>query len=114
MMAYGINQLRKAGKFLGDLDAAYTNKVREVQAFNNPMSGVPLNELTKYPNEGVGWKERRLVDAMTAAVGTANVASRYALPAGGVTLAGKGLYDITVGLQQMGQQDQQTNGTLMP
>ena len=43
-----------------------------------------------------------------AAVG-ANVASRYALPAGGVTLAGKGLYDLT---QMM--MDQQTSGTLEP
>jgi len=113
-MAYGREQLRKAGNFLGDLDAKYTNQVRKVQALNNPMSGVPLNELNKYPNEGVGWKERRLVDAMTAGVAVSNVASRYALPAGGVTLAGKGLYDLTMGFQQQAEEDQQTNATLMP
>jgi hypothetical protein len=28
----------------------------------------------------------------------ANIGSRYLLPAGGVTLAGKGLYDLTQGL----------------
>jgi hypothetical protein len=36
-----------------------------------------------------------------------NAAARYALPAGGVTLAGKGLYDLT---QMM--MDQQSSGTI--
>ena len=106
-MAYGMQQLRKAGQALGDMDKAYTDAVRKVPAFNNPGSGVPFNEMFKYPNEGVGWKERRIVDAMAAGVLTANVASRYALPAGGLTLAGKGLYDLTAGMQQ-------TEGTIMP
>ena len=106
-MAYGMQQLRKAGQALGDMDKAYTDAVRKVPAFNNIGAGVPLNELTKYPYETDNWKERRMIDAMTGVVATANVASRYALPAGGLTLAGKGLYDLTVGMQQ-------TDGTIMP
>ena len=111
-MSYGrktiMDGLRKAGTMLGNADKAYTDAVRKVPAFNNPGSGVPFNEMFKYPNEGVGWKERRIVNAMAAGVLASNVASRYALPLGGVTLAGKGLHDLTVGLQQ------QTEHTLMP
>ena len=102
-----MEQLRKAGRALGDMDKAYTDAVRKVPAFNNPGYGVPLNEMFIHPNQGEGWKERRIVDAMAAGVLTANVASRYALPTGGLTLAGKGLYDLTVGLQQ-------TDATIMP
>ena len=102
-----MQQLRKAGQALGDMDKSYTDAVRKVPAFNNPMSGVPLNEMYKYPNEGENWKERAIVDAMTVGFIGTNVASRYALPAGGLTLAGKGLYDLTAGMQQ-------TDGTIMP
>ncbi len=47
---------------------------------------------------------------MDAGVFSANVASRYLLPAGGVTLAGKGLYDLTT--QFGGKADQPEENTL--
>ena len=42
------------------------------------------------------------------AVPAANIASRYALPVGGVTLAGAALHQLT------GAFDEQTSGTIMP
>ena len=97
-MSYGrktaMDGLRKAGQFLGDVDQAYSEQVRKVPMFNNIGSNVSVRETFEYPNQGVGWKERRAVDVMTGAVLGTNLASKYALPAGGVTLAGKGLMDI--------------------
>ena len=97
-MSYGrqtaMDGLRKAGMFLGDVDQAYSEAIREVPMFNNIGSGVSVRETFASPNEGVGWQERRGIDAMTGAVLGTNLASKYALPAGGVTLAGKGLMDI--------------------
>ena len=97
-MSYGrktaMDGLRKAGAFLGDIDQSYSEKVREVPMFNNIGSGVSIKETFEYPNEGTNWKERAGINAMTGAVLGTNLASKYALPAGGVTLAGKGLMDI--------------------
>ncbi len=97
-MSYGrktaMDGLRKAGAFLGDIDERYVNEIKKVEAFNNIGSAVPYSQMNLGINQGEGWKERLGVDAMKAAVLTANTASRYALPAGGVTLAGKGLLDI--------------------
>ena len=42
--------------------------------------------------------EARAARVMDNSLLAANIASRYALPAGGVTLAGKGLMDIAAGL----------------
>ena len=45
-------------------------------------------------------------------VPVANAAVKYGLPAAGVTLAGKGLIDISTALAQPGMNDQQTEGTM--
>ncbi len=97
-MSYGrktaMDGLRKAGKFLGDIDQSYTEKVREVPMFDNMGSNVSFRETYQYPNQGENRTERAIVEAFTAGVAATNIASKYALPAGGVTLAGKGLLDM--------------------
>ena len=101
-MAYGMNQLRKAGRALSNFDdkyadAAWNEDVPELFQVGHVVSlGMP------------GPTGHNVGDA---AIKAANFASRYALPAGGVTLAGKGLYDLT---GMFIQENEQTSGTLMP
>ena len=116
-MAYGINQLRKAGKFLGDLDEAYADKILEginnrgtqMGAARELLSSTPLRETMQW--HGAETRNEYLqAAALNTAVGAANVASRYMLPAGGVTLAGKALIDLTNSFG--GAADQQEPGQL--
>jgi len=111
-MSYGrqtaMDGLRKAGMFLGDIDEQYANKI-EAGAMKNMerggileitegirgfTSGVPLRDTWHGFSKTENRKEVMQQAAMDLSVMGANVASRYALPAGGVTLAGKGLMDI--------------------
>ena len=116
-MAYGMQQLRKAGKFLGDMDAKYAKAVQGTIKDRDSMQG-GLRELTSASplRDTMQWhgaetrNEYLQAAALNTAVGTANVASRYMLPAGGVTLAGKALYDLTT--QFGGVADQQEPGQL--
>jgi len=94
-----MGQLRKAGQALADMDRAYANKVAShIDPQKQPLaemgSAVPLADVFA-PGQADSQAEKVLLAAMDAGVLTANVASRYALPAGGITLAGKGLYDLT-------------------
>lgn len=111
-MAYGYNTvrdgLRKAGQAMSDFDRAYAKKIEEnvfssmdgkggfndtLQGFRGTTSGVPLEDAFGAPDDpSMGYWQNK---AANAAVGTANLASRYLLPAGGVTLAGVALYDLT-------------------
>ncbi len=93
------DKLRKAGSSLREFDDAYAAKVRDVtNPILHPTSGFPVTYAPggTMAEKAIGY----------AAVG-ANVASRYALPAGGVTLAGVALNDLT---QRM--MDQQSSGTI--
>lgn len=111
-MAYGINTvrdgLRKAGTAINDFDKAYAGKIEEnvrssmdntgglndtLQGFRGTTSAVPLQDAFFAPDDPSLNSIQNV--AANAAVGTANVASRYLLPAGGVTLAGAALYDLT-------------------
>ena len=127
-MSYGrktaMDGLRKAGKFLGDIDERYANKI-EAGAMKNMekggileltegirgfTSGVPLRDTWHGFSKTENRKEVMQQAAMDLSVMGANVASRYALPAGGVTLAGKGLLDLTA--QFGGKADQQEDNQL--
>ena len=99
-MAYGMGQLRKAGQALADMDRAYANKVAShIDPKKHPLaemgSAAPLVDI--FGGTADSQAESIMLGAMNTGVMAANVASRYALPAGGVTLAGKGLYDLAVG-----------------
>lgn len=108
-MNYGVKRalastrkgLRKAGQAIVDFDTAYAQKVQKgIDPQKDPIGemtrGVPLKDLFA-PSQAENAKELAADIGFTTAVGVANVASRYALPAGGVTLAGKALYDLTTG-----------------
>ena len=92
-------QLRKAGKALGDMDRAYANKVASrINPHKHPIaemgSAIPIADALQ-GGEADTRTEKALLAAMNMGVAGMNVASRYALPAGGVTLAGKALIDLT-------------------
>ena len=106
-MAYGrqmvMDNLRKAGTAFLDMDERYANAVAD-KVLNNVSPNIVLGSIQGYGGMGssiplrqmnLKTSDNKLVDG---AYLTANLASRYALPAGGVTLAGKGLYDLTQGL----------------
>ena len=98
------NTARKAGESIRDFDTAYAQKIQDgdAHAVVKLTAGVPLF----HPYEGIkGPVEQMAATGLKAS----SAAARYALPAAGVTLAGKGLYDLT---QMM--LDQQTSGTLDP
>ena len=111
-----MDGLRKAGQRFLDFDAAYADKLGQsgsadsiLSAFGMYGRAVPLKEF-KNPVMPVGTYEAMggigPRSAANAALGNsvdkglllANLASRYALPAGSITLAGKGLYDLSQGL----------------
>ncbi len=110
---------RKVGEAINNFDKAYAAKLERdakgpIDAAGLYGRAIPLSESYEAigmseceARGGIGPRTRAERD-MGRAVGTgvlaANLASRYLLPAGGVTLAGKGLYDLTV--QFGGQADQ--------
>ena len=112
-----MEQLRKAGKALLDLDDkyAYVADRQSMPMISQLGHAVPLRQainMVEDPAAVLGGKADTSIKgkvmrgAANAAITGAQVASRYALPAGGVTLAGQALYDLTV--QFGGQGDQQT------
>ena len=105
-MAHGremiMGGLRKAGTALNNFDTAYAKKVEESigpnKVFRGITSAVPIYDVFDPNNPGRAdtRMEKIGLAAMNTGVFASNVASRYALPAGGLTLAGKALYDMTV------------------
>jgi hypothetical protein len=101
-----LGRLRKAGQFLLDQDAKYAQAVNNRtnpgnEALAGMTRGTALKDVYAEPLIADSAVERVLGETMTAGVMAANVASRYALPAGGLTLAGAGLAELT---SQFGQQ----------
>lgn len=101
-MAYGREMLRKAGRAFLDFDEKYAdmlfNPAKQNQ-FAQGTRGLPLREVPGYTpvTDGAGnvMPSNARSQLIDMAYGAANVGVRYALPAAGVTLAGKGLYDLT-------------------
>ena len=137
-MAYGMEQLRKAGQAMRNFDDAYAKKVRgmydkapaAIAVPGQVMSGTPIMHKPQIsskeqmrqpgytqgvpkdrePTAGEMFRHQAIEGTMAVGVMGANFASRYALPAGGVTLAGKALYDLTTSFG--GAADQQEPGQL--
>ena len=118
-MSYGRetvgNALRKAGQVLSDIDRAYAGKIAEgIDAQRQPFRGitttVPVEDVIDGIKNGSADSQMEAVlgAVMDAGVLGANVASRYALPAGGITLAGKALYDLTTQFGGMADQPEPT------
>jgi hypothetical protein len=128
------NFLRKAGDAVGqffvDRDREYATRVVDdsqgMLAMTQLLGGSPIapvnvataKELAEIgartePGGGpIGMGPIRRHQAVEYGLGAGilatNLGYRYGLPAAGVTLAGKGLYDLTAGMNE------QTSGTLMP
>ena len=123
--------LRKAGNTFLDIDERYANAIYDRtggdEALENPFTAVgmmgravPIKDTEGFIkaniHESLGGLGPRTLQEHNIGVRNdrlmlgANISSRYLLPAGGVTLAGKGLYDLAVGFG--GEADQQEPGQL--
>lgn len=106
--------IRKAGSKLREFDEAYAARVRNDSArlpITQMLGGMPINKIKASPaselamifaTEGQGPASKGMIQrhqameyASGGAVVAANAAYRYGLPAAGLTLAGKGLADMT-------------------
>ncbi len=113
-----MGMLRKAGQALLDRDQQYANFVKGTRVDKDkPLKDRLVREDFRELTSGTSVREafadesRSIEDQlMTAAVLGSNMASRYAMPIGGLTAAGVGLYDVTTSM--MG--GEQTSGTVMP
>ena len=110
------SMLQSGGKKLLDLDEAYAQKVGEsIDARRQPLAemtrAVPIKHLLA-PSTASNKLELAMDMALVGTAGSANIAARYALPAGGVTLAGKALYDLTTQFGGVADQPQPNQLTL--
>jgi hypothetical protein len=113
-----MDGLRKAGSAFLDMDERYANALEEqskkvehpniVQGLGVLGRAIPIRDHKGYLPVGSDYefkgghgpkelRHHRQESLHDNVILSANIASRYLLPAGGVTLAGKGLYDLTVG-----------------
>lgn len=94
-----LKMLKAGGKSLENMDNRYADAVydriggKDSNPFIAYTSTGPIGDMVRQDMGG----DPRLMAAKYGTIG-ANIASRYALPAGGVMLAGKGLADLTNGL----------------
>lgn len=113
-----MGMLRKAGQALLDKDQQYANFVKETRIDKDrPIEKKLLREDLRELTSGTSVKEMFADEArsiedhlMTGAILGSNIASRYGIPAGGLTAAGIGLYDVIGSLMN----GEQTSGTVMP
>lgn len=109
-----LNNIRKAGAFLSKMDNAYSDKITDMYmgtASNprsyteNPVLGTAAGLASIYGG-GTPLSMRGSNEATGSAYTSA--AARYGAPLAGVTLAGKGIYDLA----QLGRDDED-DGNLM-
>ena len=135
-MNYGVKKaiagtrrgIRKAGQALADFDAQYANRADQRNmdyglqiGHNQPLSrffnddpgmdvareqGMKGHGPLFYPKDA-GLGQKVMIEAGNAGLFAANVASRYALPAGGAVLAAKGIADVVTGQAFGGEADGQ-------
>ena len=91
--------IRKAGEALANFDRAYADRAYndldgDNHAIRGALGGIGIADLGIDPAVK-GVKDRILTEIMRAGFAGTNLGYRYGLPAAGVTLAGKGLYDLT-------------------
>ena len=110
-----MNHLRKAGHFLADLDEKYSDKIAAMYEGANPAVQMTAQLVGGAMPSFRGKAEigdSRLERALEYALPAVNTVPKYVLPAVGVTLAGKALFDMGVALGE--QAKQQTEGTILP
>ena len=105
--------MRRAGEALMDADAKYARAV-DISAYSPSLQAghaMPLRDIVDAVPIGDGVMNQVLGHGVRSGLMGANVAARYALPLGGMTLAGKGLMDLT---GMFVSENEQTSGTIMP
>lgn len=123
-MAYGRKMAGSALNKLAEMDASYAKAIDDrfglsdpkrtspLKAMQGMTSAVPIRDIVNNPYQEDRSKmtrgERAMDMGMDAAVLTSNLAARYGLPAGGVTLAGIGLYEAGQAMVGLSQQTQST------
>ena len=100
-----MDGLRKAGSAIQSVDDAYSAKIAGIYRGSNPavqtaaylVGGAHPSFRKAEPDyrDGASKFERALGNAAVYAIPAANAVSKYVLPTAGVTLAGKGLMDLT-------------------
>ena len=107
MRAALMDLLGKGGRKFNEFDRAYAAKLDQGIFRNRPylntLGATPLSEIYGTMH-GETVKEKLLGRLIENGAVASNIAARYALPAGGVTLAGKGLYDL-IGMLQAEDQE---------
>ena len=98
---------RKAMQMLYDFDRGYAERLPEGPTQVGDLLGItPIEDFIRMEQVGKTPSQKVMLGAYKVAGVGSNLGVRYALPLGGLTLAGKALYDLT--------QDYQTSGTLRP
>ena len=107
-MAYGMNQLRKAGMAIKSMDDNYANAIKDrIVDKNDPhnkgralaalLAGAPI-EKGSIQADTLG--ERVLGEAMDLGVSASNLGVRYGLPAAGITAVGLGIANLGNSMRQ--------------
>ena len=119
-----MHMFRAAGEQLRKADRAYSAKIAGMYDDANPgvrtaayLVGGAHPSFDKFEPEyrdDAPRMERAIGTAMQYAVPAANAVPKYVLPAAGVTLAGKALFDMGVMIGESVAANQQTTGTISP
>lgn len=105
-----MNILRKAGQAIRDFDDSYSEKIANfyldrfdksskttadvIKSTIGLSAGGAIPSTKKFTDVSAGNKS--IENALGYAMPAVSAVSKYVLPAAGVTLAGKGLYDLTI------------------
>ena len=113
-----MGPLRKAGKAIADLDDKYSAKIEAMyQNVDNPavqMLGTFVGGGMPSFRGKAEIGDSRLERTLEYALPAVNAVPKYVLPAVGVTLAGKALFDMGVMIGESVAANQQTDGTIRP
>lgn len=113
-----MNKLRQLYQGLGNLDEKFADRAQRDIGFPDKfplrslLGAQPIKELGYDGAENLG--QHLMGAGITAGLAATNIGYRYGLPAAGVTLAGKGLFDLSyqVGAHFGSKADQPEQDTL--
>ena len=102
--------IRKAGEAIANFDERYANRAYEdlggeKAPVRAALGGTPLSKMDTDLPEGTHIINRIVSEIMRAGAAGTNLGYRYGLPAAGVTLAGKGLHDMSGNLFALSAED---------
>ena len=111
-----MGPLRKAGNFIADLDERYSDKIAAM--YEGANDGVKFlgqavgGGMPSFRGPAVSEGNSALEKTLSYALPAVNTVPKYVLPAVGVKLAGKALFDMGVMIGESVAANQQTTGTI--